>query len=79
MPILIKQLEANILDNFSSEVNMISISAISGTDGYFKIFGLEGFLQDFTKVVESEEYILPNEYGLKVNKNNTFELLEISY
>lgn len=79
MPQLVKNIEVTILDNFVSEVNMASISAIMGTDDYFKVFGLEGFLQNFTKVVDSETYILPNEYGLKVNKNKEFELLEISY
>jgi len=79
MPVLVKNIQATVLDNFTSEVNMLSISTIVGTDDYFKVFGLEGYLQNFTKVVETEEYITPDTFGLKRNKNKEFTLLEISY
>ena len=79
MPALVKNIEACVLDNFVTEVRLSSMSAIMGTDDYFKVFGLEGYLQNFTKVVESEQFNITGEYGLKRNKEEEFTLLEISY
>jgi hypothetical protein len=79
MPVLIKNIQATVLDNFSSEINMLSITAISGTDDYFKVFGLEGYLQNFTNVINSEDYNRPDTFGLRRNKDKEFTLLEISY
>lgn len=79
MPILVKNIEANLLDNFSGEINLLSVSSVIGSDDYFKVFGIEGYLQNFTKVVESEKYNRPDTFGLKRNKDKEFRLLEISY
>jgi hypothetical protein len=79
MPALIKNIKATVLDNFTSDINMITISGIVGQEDYFKVFNLEGFIQNFTKVTTTEEFPSITEYGLARNKNETFELLEISY
>ena len=78
MPILIKQIEANILDHFTTEVSMLTISGLVGEEDYIRLCSLEAFLQNFTKVAQTEPYPTPREFGLLRNKNETFIELEIS-
>lgn len=79
MPILLKNIECDILDNYVGSINFFGINSDFGTDDYFKVFGMEGLIQNFTKVIDSEVINMNNPYGLRVNKNKDFELLEISY
>ena len=55
MPHLIRKIEANIIETFSSEVDTLKISGIIGEEDYFKVYSIEGFVQNFTKVLETEQ------------------------
>ena len=57
----------------------MSIKAVLGTEDYFKVFGLEGFLQNFTRVEQFEEYNMSSPYGLIINNDKKFEELNINY
>lgn len=79
MPALLIKIEANILDNFTSEVNMLTISGDIGMEDYIKLGALEAFLQNFGNVQEVYQYDTLVEFGLKRNKKEEFIELEISY
>ena len=79
MPVLLRKIEASILDNFTSEVNMMTISGEVGMEDYIKLGALEAFLQNFSNIQEVYKYETPIEFGLKRNKNKEFIELEISY
>jgi len=79
MPLLLRKIEANVLDNFTTTVTMLRVSGELGMGDYIKIGNSEFFLQNLTRVNEFEEYPTLVEYGLKINKNKEFIELEISY
>jgi len=79
MPALLRQIEANILDNFTSEVNMMTISGTIGMEDYIKIGSFEAILQIFSNAQELEMYDTPSEFGLLRNKKEEFIELQISY
>jgi hypothetical protein len=79
MPVLLRKIEANVLDNFTTTVTMLRISGELGMGDHIKIGNGEFFLQNLSQVNESEEYPTLVEYGLKINKNKEFIELEISY
>lgn len=79
MPVLLRKIEANILDNFSSEVNMLTISGEVGVEDYIKLGALEAFLQNFSNAQDVINYETPAEFGLIRNKNEEFIELQISY
>jgi hypothetical protein len=79
MPHLIRKIEANIIETFSSEVDTLKISGIIGEEDYFKVYSIEGFVQNFTKVLETEQYSVVGNFGLKINNKETFIEIEISY
>lgn len=79
MPILLRNIEAKILDNFITEVNMLTISGEVGMEDYIKLGTLEAFLQNYSKINVVEPYETPVEFGLRRNKNKEFIELEISY
>lgn len=78
MPLLLKKISANILDNFTQEISLVkSIKGDLGMGQYFLVYGLEAFLQDYSKIVEHEEITKPTNFGL--SNTQDFVLLEISY
>jgi len=79
MPALLRKIEANILENFTSQINMMGISGTIGMEDYIKIGSFEAFLQNFSKAQETYVYGTPAEFGLKRNKKEEFIELEISY
>lgn len=79
MPQLIRKIEANIIETHNGEIDTMKITGIIGKEDYFKVFSIEGFVQNFTKVVETEEYSVVGNFGLKRNNKETFVELEISY
>lgn len=80
MPLLIKNVSGEILDNLTTNVDAItSLDGKFGYEDWFKIGYLEVFIQNYKKVVETEDLIKPNTYGLLVNNNKTFTEIEISY
>ncbi len=79
MPVLLRKIEANVLDNFVTEVNFLTASGEIGLGDYIKIGNTEFILQDLSKVNESELFDPTVEFGLKRNKKEEFIELEISY
>lgn len=79
MPALIRNIQANVLDNFSSSITILSISGEIGVEDYIKLYSFEAFLQNFTNVIETEVYETPRQFGLLRNKKEDFIELEISY
>jgi len=79
MPRLLKQIEGNILDNFTSEVKIMGVVGDISIGDYIKLELFEGFLQNFSNVCETYEYETPVEFGLLRNKKEEFIKLEISY
>lgn len=80
MPILIKSVNGKVLDNLTATINHVSV--VEGTFGYsdwIRVGHLEAFLQNFKKVISTEELIISNKYGLIVNSNKSFTEIEISY
>ena len=79
MPVLLRKIEANILDNFVTEITTLVISSEIDQEDYINICGLEAFLQNYSSVSETLEYGTPAEFGLLINKKEDFIELEISY
>lgn len=85
MPTLIKKVEGLILDNFESDVRLItSVEGFYGpNDGvcgfldYVNIPSFEAYLQDFSRAEVVEVLTTPPSFGLK--NNTDFETIEISY
>jgi len=80
MPILIQNITGKIADNIKTDVSVIkSIQTDFGYSDWFKIGSLEVFLQNFKKVVSSENLYKSSDFGLGINRNKTFKEIEISY
>lgn len=78
MPILFKNITGEIIDELTTDVNLAkSVSGEFGQEDYIGLSGFIAFLQDFTKVIESEDLTPPPTYGLRNNTN--FTTIEISY
>lgn len=78
MPILLKNIEGEILDNFETTTKLVKIIEGSyGEEDYINLGGFEAFLQDFRKANEVVDLINPPTYGLK--NNTDFIELNISY
>lgn len=80
MPILIQNITGNIADNIKTNVSIIkSIQTDFGYSDWFKIGYLEVFLQNFKKVVETENLNKVKDFGMNTNRNKTFKEIQISY
>ena len=80
MPVLIKSVTGEVLDNIKTNVEAIRYTEASfGYSDWFRIGFLEVFIQNFSKVVESTNLNKYRDIGLTVNKNRNFTDLEISY
>lgn len=80
MPVLIKSVTGEVLDNIKTNVEAIRYTEASfGYSDWFRIGFLEVFIQNFSKVVESTNLNKNRDIGLTVNKNRNFTDLEISY
>lgn len=78
MPKLIQNITASVLDHYTGETIFIkSVLGEIGDSDYIKVYGLEAFLQDYSRAQEVEELTKPLTFGLK--NNGDFILLEISY
>lgn len=80
MPILVRKIEGEI--NSESISNIQGISLIEGQIGledYAKVYDYTAYLQNFTKVTESEVLNTTKYYGVIGNINNVFTEIEISY
>jgi hypothetical protein len=80
MPVLIKSVTGEVLDNIKTNIEIIKFTESSfGYDDWFRIGIIEVFLQNFKKVVEITDLNKNKELGLTINKNRKFIDLEISY
>ncbi len=80
MPVLIKSVTGQVLDNIKTNIEVIKFTESSfGYDDWFRIGIIEVFLQNFKKVVEITDLNKSRELGLTINKNKKFIDLEISY
>jgi hypothetical protein len=80
MPVLIKNVTGQVLDNIKTNIEVIKFTESSfGYDDWFRIGIIEVFLQNFKKVVEITDLNKNKELGLTINKNKKFIDLEISY
>lgn len=80
MPVLIKNVTGQVLDNIKTNIEVIKFTESSfGYEDWFRIGFLEVFLQNFKKVTETTDLNKSREFGLTINKNRKFVDLEISY
>lgn len=80
MPILIKSVTGQVLDNIKTDVEAIRFTEASfGYSDWFKVGFLEVFIQNFTKVIKTTDLNKNRDIGLTVNKDRDFKDLEISY
>ena len=68
MPLLIKNIEGSILNNYDTNVNYsTSLSSQIQQSDYINLGGLTAFLQNFTKTEEITKLNKPLTFGLKTN------------
>ena len=79
LPLLLRQIEASILDNFVSNISTLSLSAEIGVEDYIKVGNIEMIVQNFSNVHEIESYNKVNNFGLTINNKTEFINLTISY
>lgn len=80
MPVLIKSVTGQVLDNIKTNVEAIKyVNASFGYDDWFKIGHLEVFLQNYKKVIETTDLNKNRDIGLTINNNREFIPIEISY
>jgi len=78
MPILVKNIEGIIFDNFESQTLLIkSVEGFYGEEDYINMGGFIAYLQDFRYVINVEDFDTPPTFGLK--NNTDFVTLNISY
>lgn len=68
MPVLFKNISANIIETFTSDINLFkNIGGQIGYGVYINVYGFEAFLQDYSKVSSIFDLIKPNSFGLVNN------------
>jgi len=78
MPILIKNIEAEVIEQIQTSCeHRNSLTSLIVYGDWFKLDDVEGFLQDFSKIVESEKIDRIGDFGLKLNKK--LVTIEVSY
>ena len=80
MPIILKTIDARILDNFIGDINVFSnIEASIQFEDYIKLNAFTAYLQNFTKADSVTFFVTPLTFGLKNQYNLPVQSLEISY
>jgi len=80
MPKLIKNISTNVIEAFNDNVNLYnSVEGDFGYKDYFKVGNVEFFIQNYKKVIKSENLNKTRDFGLAFNSNKTFKEIEISY
>ena len=78
MPILLKNIEGQILDNFEITTTLLkSVEGFYGEEDYINLGGFEAFLQNFKQASSVIDLTVPATFGLK--NNTDFVILNISY
>lgn len=80
MPKLIKNISTNIIESFNDNIEFKnSVEGGFGYKDYFKLGNVEFFIQNYKKVIKSENLNKTRDFGLAFNSNKTFKEIEISY
>ena len=80
MPVLLKNIEVNVIETITSEINVFStIKAEAQFEDYININGFVGYLQSFKQVSEVETLSKPITFGVKTPFNLTTTTLQISF
>jgi hypothetical protein len=82
MALLIKSINVTLAENYVGSVGMIDNVTFQVAElqcNHIKLGTLEAFLINFSKASSIEALSQPYDFGLSMNKNNTFIELEISY
>jgi hypothetical protein len=80
MPIILKNIEARILDNFVGDINIFSrVDASVQFEDYIKLNAFTAYLQNFTKADSVTTLTKPLTFGLKNQYNLTVQTLDVSY
>ena len=80
MPVFLKSVKAELLDNFTTEVKLCtSISGKVQFEDYINLNGFIAYLQNFTEVSELTQLQKPQFFGLKNQYNQEEVTLQISY
>jgi hypothetical protein len=79
MPVLIQNINANIIDNLKDTTSMFRL--VKGSFGYgdwFEIGYYEAYLQNLMKVIGSEDLNKTRDFGLSYNRDSEFKVVEVS-
>lgn len=80
MPQLIKKVEAELINDVTSDVILVkSVVGEIQQEDYINMGGLIAFLQDYTRVEELTILTTPYSYGLKNKYNLLTKTLNIDY
>lgn len=80
MPIILKTIEASILDNFIGDINIFSnIKADIQFEDYIKLNSFTAYLQNFRKADSVTTFTSPLTFGLKNQYNLPVQTLDVSY
>lgn len=80
MPQLIKKIEGELIDLPIGSVQLItSVTGQVQEEDYINMNGLVAFLQNFSKIEDTQGLKIPNGFGLKNTNNITMVTLEIDY
>lgn len=78
MPNLFKNITGEILDNFTSNVKLTkALNGEFGQEDYVELGGLIAYLQDFRKIPNTTDLVVPPTFGLKTKTE--YVTIEISY
>jgi hypothetical protein len=80
MPIILKTIEARILDNLVGDIDIItSIEAAIQFEDYVKLNAFTAYLQNFRKADSVTKFTNPLTFGLKNQYNLPVKTLDVSY
>lgn len=72
MPVLFKNISANIIETFTSSINLFNnISGQIGYGVYINVYGFEAFLQDYSQILSTIDLVKPTGFGLINNSEIT--------
>jgi hypothetical protein len=80
MPQLIKKIEGELIDLPIGNVQLItSVTGQVQEEDYINMNGMVAFLQNFSKIEDTEGLLKPINFGLRNTNNITMITLEIDY
>ncbi len=79
MPVLVKNIEGNVLSNIEGSLYRFPISGEAQREDYINLNGFIAYLQTFRYTDYVEPITKPSNFGLKNQYNLPTVILEISY